>query len=536
MGAPGRDMSAELFGSTQQQKQQPSNGRDMSTDLFGPSWSAVPGKAIQNLLPSAGNFLSGIGQAVMHPLDTAGNLIDTGAGALRNVLPASVSSAIDSLDPSSNAATNQQRMSAKADAAGQFFKDRYGSSAGLRTTLANDPIGAAADLSAVLSGGASLAGKLPGLAGAGARIGAVADMVNPVGIAAKAVPAAGNAAASLIGNIGTHTGAESLKTAFQSGRQGGQAAQALADNMRGNVPMTDVLDTAKANLAAMGQAKSQAYRQGMAQVSNDKSILGFNELDNALNKNAKIGNFNGQVTNTSAASAYQVIRDAIDGWKNLDPAVYHTPEGFDALKQQIGGIMESIPYEQKTARLVAGNLYNAAKDTIVQQAPVYADVMKQYSDAADQINEIQRTLSLGPRASADTSMRKLQSLMRNNVNTNYGNRLNLAQELEQQGGQAIMPALAGQALSSTTPRGLGGAVAAGLGMGGYQFGGLPGAVTTLALQSPRLMGEAALASGKLAGAAERGATPLLDALDRAGIDPLTLGNGLYQAGRLPYQP
>lgn len=531
---PGRDLSAELYG-TKPAPASTGGGRDLTSELYGPSWGEVPGKAVQNLIPSAGNFLSGIGQAVMHPLDTAGNVLDIGAGALHNMLPASVSSAIDKLDPGANAAANQQRMVAKADATGQFFKDRYGSGQGLRTTLATDPVGAASDLSALLSGGATLAGKIPALAGTAAKVGTVADMVNPVGIAARAVPAIGNGTASLVGGLGTHTGGESLKTAFQSGRQGGQAAQSLADNMRGNVPMTDVLDTAKANLAAMGRAKSQAYRQGMAQVSNDKSVLDFDALDKAINQNAKVGNFNGQVTNTPAAAAFQSIRDAVDNWKNLDPAVYHTPEGFDALKQQIGGIMEGIPYEQKTARLVAGNIYNAAKDTIVKQAPVYADVMKQYSDASDQINEIQRTLSLGPKASADTAMRKLQSLMRNNVNTNYGNRLNLAQELEQQGGQSIMPALAGQALSSATPRGLGGAVAAGLGMGGYQFGGLPGAVGMMAMQSPRLMGEAALAGGKGAGVIQRGATPLLDLLDRNGIDPLVSGNLLYQSGRLPGQ-
>ena len=82
--------------------------------------------------------------------------------------------------------------------------------------------------------------------------------------------------------------------------------------------------------------------------------------------------------------------------------------------------------------------------------------MKDYSQGMDTISEIKRSLSLGEKASVDTGMRKLQSLMRNNVSTNYGNRLDLARALEAQGGQEIMPALAGQSLSSVAPRGLAG--------------------------------------------------------------------------------
>jgi hypothetical protein len=89
--------------------------------------------------------------------------------------------------------------------------------------------------------------------------------------------------------------------------------------------------------------------------------------------------------------------------------------------------------------------------------------MKAYQEASELTKEIERALSLGNRASADTSMRKLQSLMRNNVNTNYGNRLDLAGKLEAAGGQEIMPAIAGQSLNSFTPRGLQGMAATGLG-------------------------------------------------------------------------
>lgn len=516
-------------------------------------WSDVPGQAVKNLLPSAGNFLSGIGHAIAHPLDTVGNVADIGAGALRNALPARLVSAIDSIDPNPASA---QRASQAASATGQFFKDRYGSMEGVKNTLATDPVGAASDLSTVLTGGAGLlrlggkgvaaaanaAGRTaPGVANAmtsaADAVGKAGELTNPVAIASHAAsiagPALGNAAAHLVGGLGTHTGAESMKSAFDAGRRGGSTAKTLADNMRGNVPMTDVLDNAKADIAEMGRIKSEAYRQNMAAVNADKSVLSFDGIDNAVNDAFRTATFKGQVKNTKAAQVQQEIAAEVANWKSLDPAEFHTPEGLDALKQKIGGIVETVPFEQKTARMIGDKVYNAIKAEIVKQAPVYADTMKAYSEATDQIREIERALSLGKKASIDTAMRKLQSLTRNNVNTNYGNRLSLAQQLEQQGGREIMPALAGQALSSWTPRGLGGAVAAPSGIAGYSMGGPLVAAGVLAAQSPRLMGEAALGAGRVAGGVERAARPAMSLMDAAGLDPAITLNSLYQAGRLP---
>lgn len=494
---------------------------DNTSDL---KWSDVPAKALLNTPKSAINMGQGIVNALTHPIDTAGNLLDVAAGGLHNLVPKSVSSALDSAFPSDATAP----AIAKADAAGQFYKDRYGSMNGLKNTLATDPIGALSDASAVLTGGGSLASKIPALAKPAATATSIGNAINPINIATKAIPIVGNGAANLIGGLGTHTGGESLKQAALAGYEGGNTAKTFADNMRGNVPMTDVLETAKQNLQAMGQAKAEAYRNGMAQVSGDKSVLNFDGIDKALNDAFKTATFKGQSTNTKASEAYQAIADTVNNWKNLDPAEYHTPEGLDALKKQIGGIQESIPFEQKTARKVAGNIYNAVKNEITKQAPVYADTMKGYSDASDQITEIERALSLGSKSSTDTAMRKLQSLMRNNVSTNYGNRLDLAKQLEQQGGKDIMPALAGQSLTSLTPRGLGGAVASGLGMGGYALGGLPVALPTLAAQSPRLMGEGALKLGQGAGLLSRGAKAVAEPFN---IDPATLANYLSLINR-----
>jgi hypothetical protein len=372
----------------------------------------------------------------------------------------------------------------------------------------------------------TLANKVAGGAGSAAlgallidpeSTGTSAAIGGSIPLIGRAAPAVGGAVADVIGGLGTHTGGESLRTAAASGLRGGKAAQSFAQNMRGQVPIDDVLTTAKQNLQAMGADKAAQYRQGMASVSKDKTVLNLSGVDNALDNAFNTVTFKGQGTNEKGVQAVHKMRELVDNWKNLDPAEYHTPEGLDALKRQIGGIQESIPFEEKTARKVAGEVYNSIKSEISKQAPDYADTMKGYSQASEQIAEIEKALSLGNKASADTAMRKLQSLTRNNVNTNYGNRLDMAKALEQQGGQEIMPALAGQSLSSIAPRGLGGAVAGATGVGAAATLN-PALLAALAMQSPRLMGEAALKTGQGARFVQKGAkkiTPSIAAMAAA---------------------
>jgi len=327
--------------------------------------------------------------------------------------------------------------------------------------------------------------------------------------------------------LGTSTGAgaEAIKQAYLAGKEGGKKADTFQANMRGDAQMTDVLDTAKQDLAKMNAAKTAEYRQNMAAVKSDKRELPFNQIDQSLVDAYNMVTYKGQVKNSKGAEIVTKISDAIGEWKNLNPAEYHTPEGVDALKQVIGGIVESIPFEEKTARAVGNNVYNSIKSTIVKEAPAYAETMKAYADASDQIKEVERALSLGQKASVDTAMRKLQGLMRNNVNTNYGNRLKLAQELEKRGGGEIMPALAGQSLNSYTPKGLQQLGATGVAGAGLMTAN-PMAIPVLAAQSPRIAGEGSYYAGRLAGALKKGGEVSNKAT--MGQDPRILANILYQ--------
>ena len=531
------------------------------------SWGDVAGSAVQNLIPSTGKLIGGVAEAVMSPVKTAKSLVDLGAGAIQNALPESLVNAIGADKPSQELASN----------VGQFYKERYGSMPGFKEALATDPAGVAADAASVLTGAGGIASIIPRVPKSitspisqaiSSRVGEVASIspratrivealkakastapslseglqraasaVDPLANVARGAGAitrgVGSTVAALLGNT-TGVGSEAIKQAYGAGRAGGSKAAEFSGNMRGNVPMDDVLGAAKSNLLAMKQIKSAEYNKNMSSVKESQSILDFGGINKALDNAKDKVMFRGQVKNQEAAEALSTIQKTLDDWNKLDPAQYHTPEGMDALKQKVGGIVEKIPFETKTAKMVGGDIVNAIKSEITKQAPEYSKAMKDYHAASDQITEMEKALSLGNKASKDTAMRKLQSVMRNNVNTNYGNRQALAKQLEEMGGREIMPALAGQALNAGLPRGLQSLGTSGA-IGATAALGNPLALGLIPLQSPRLVGEAALAAGRVAGAGRAGA----DALQRIPgvnkVDPRILANALYQMQQIKEQ-
>jgi hypothetical protein len=145
----------------------------------------VPGAAISNVPASAKKFATGIYEAVTNPLDTLGAVADLGSGALRLAVPEQVRNFFDQYDSQPQ---STERATQLARAAGGMLADRYGSWESIKRTVAEDPVGAAADLSTILSGGASVAGmaRMPTVA---SGLQTAATATNP--LSAVALPARG---------------------------------------------------------------------------------------------------------------------------------------------------------------------------------------------------------------------------------------------------------------------------------------------------------------------------------------------------------
>jgi len=322
--------------------------------------------------------------------------------------------------------------------------------------------------------------------------------------------------------LSTGAGGESVKQAFKVGYENvPDVVTPFKAHLRGEAPMTDVLETAQNALSQIKQTKNAQYMDNMAKLKTDATVLDMTPILNDLNSVQKTGTFKGKVIKPSTVKTQQELSAVVTDWIKQDPQQYHTPEGLDALKQRIGDIVEGQEYGS-SARTIAEKMYNSVKNQIVKQAPVYENTMKQYSEASQLIKEIERSLSLGKNAAADTAVRKLQSITRNNANTNYGQRLSLVKELEKQGASSLIPNLAAQSLSSLTPRGIQRATATGIGGYGLLTGN-PLAIPALALESPRLVGETALGLGTLAGKTARGVKAITPPIPRMLLTPQQAG-------------
>lgn len=486
-------------------------------------WSDLPG----NVLSSAGNFVSSMVHPFLHPVDTVTGLADIGQGVVskgRALARGAVGLPID---------VDRPAVEASADAAGNYFADRFGSMRKIRNTLITDPVGSLADASMILAPGVTLPGR------AGAAVGAVSRAIDPVTQSINALKLAGPVAAKLTGAaLGGTSGAggRSVADAVGAGKasvsgtqEGAEIGNAFRDNMRG-APTSDVVDRAKGALEQVRAERNQAYQAGKADLSKDATVLDFTPIDAAVNKAAEVGTFRGHTGSSvpktvepAAVETVDKMRKVVDDWRASDPVEFHTPLGIDALKRTLGNLRDSTgPHTPE--RVAANRIYEAVRGEIVQQAPAYSKMMEDYAKASTQLKETERTFSLGERATGDTAARKLVSATRNNVQTNFGERARLLDELAKY--DPTLPyAIAGQAANTLAPRGIvsrGGLMALGSSM-------LANPLNVLAAPafSPRLVGEGAYYAGKGAGIADRGA----NALRLTEENLRRTGRGAFQAGR-----
>lgn len=172
--------------------------RQKLSEVPGPrrTWTQTGVEAVKNVPRSAMQFASGLYEAVTSPVETAKAVFDVAAGGLQNVVPKAVKDFVDQFD--ANPASAKRAVDA-ANAFGGFYKDRYGDIDKLKNTLATDPVGAAADLSTLLAGGATATARV---APTTAKVlGTASRVIDPLTLPMKAVGAGMRGAATVAGNV-----------------------------------------------------------------------------------------------------------------------------------------------------------------------------------------------------------------------------------------------------------------------------------------------------------------------------------------------
>ena len=518
-----------------------------------PDWADVPGQALSNLGSSGAQFADDIWNMVTSPIETGKSLYNLAAGAAQKLIP----------DSWTDGPMGKEKY---ADALGRFFAERYGSEDEIKRTLATDPVGVLADFSAFLTGGATAAAKLPMIASQASRLtGAVprlSQASQTVGNVARAVEPAVRQAADAVGNVGkwmdplyttargavagakkavtipeallgaaSGVGLGPVREAVMSGFEGGDRGLAFRENLRGTVDYQEVVGDALDGLRELRAVRNAEYNAGKFDLSQDQTIMDFSQIDAALIQAVDNNTFKGRPKNAKTANALEQLDKVISEWRLLEPSEFHTPEGMDALKQEIGSLIDWKD-NSKAYNLAAQAMYDKVGGAIRKQAPQYDKIMKDYSEASKLIMEIEKAFSLNKKSTADAALRKLTSVMRNNVNTNYGARVSSAEELQAASGVPLMSKLAGQAMSSWTPRGLTGtAGGVGLPVVASYLSGNPLPLALLPAQSPRIVGEGVHATGRLAAGGTNTARMIEALLDELGMSSRGVAAGGYQALR-----
>ena len=457
------------------------------------------GETISNIPSSAYRMGEGIVTALANPIDTASTVIDLGAGVLQNILPESAVQFIG----------EDKRSRELANKVGQMLVDRYGSIDDAKKTIKTDPVGVMGDIATVLGLGAVTApAKLAG------PLRKATEVVDPVSLAAKTTGGVIKGAKEGIkaySGVTTGVGRRPLEEAFAAGAEGGSRQQTFRENISGVANQTAVLDMAKNALGNLRDQRSRDYLSGMDEVGKDIEAINMQPILEVVKEAQKRGRFGEQVIDANAEAAVRAASSKIRQWVELDPAQYHTALGVDALKRSIGAQLDGLK-NQPNAYGAVKEIYDSIGSEIRSQAPQYDSVMKEYSEMTNLIQEMERTLSLNPQASIDTSMRKLQSLMRDNVQTNYGQRVKLGEQLADAGAQDMMAGLAGQTLSEMAPRGIARAPAGGVPAAFLYSGNIPAAAASAVAASPRVAGEISNIAGQLAGGARRATQSASDAV------------------------
>ena len=452
-------------------------------------WKDVPGNAVKNFIPDMGALIEGTAQAIAHPIDTTQGLLNLANSAVQKALPDSINEFLYKINPKLR--DNKELI----NNVGNVLIEKLGSEDAIKKTLSENPAQVLSFVAPVIGA----AGKVSGI-NALQKAGSVLDPLSSMasltsGAIGKAAPKLGSLIGKGVASYGTHTGADTINDAARSGLVGGKKLKDFKANMRGYADMNDVVDEASTALKNIKSESRIKYNQGMESIRVDNTVLNFDPVIDSAKESMQAGRYKGVSIDSSAAKVQTKIIGEIKRWSKLDPTEYHTAGGFDALKRKIGDI-RSETQPGTPARVAADNLYHSIKNEIIKQHPGYRNVMEDSSKRIKNAKGIEKDLSLGEKSleNPDQAIRKFQSIPRNNANTNYGNRIKMAQQLENAGAENLISKVNAQQLSSIQPRGLAGTITGGLAGFGVATAN-PALAIPLILSSPRAAGELAVGMG-----------------------------------------
>jgi hypothetical protein len=380
-----------------------------------------------------------------------------------------------------------------------FGKMAQGAGAGLQALGASTkvaqtvaPVIAGGAIGATADAGFSMAeGGEPKL-GLGTVVGAGIPAISPIakGIARFTGRFGGKVGSEIQGAL-TGTSAETIEQAFMAGKKGGKELETFTKAMRGETTPEQLVNTLRENIGTVSAQRQQAFRDTLSEfgdvvLDTAPAKTGFvaklQEAGIAVGENGALDFSNSKLRLVPQAQAK--LQTAFADLMNTPAQA--TLVDIDTTRQAIKAL--SLAGDDPSANLANKLLDDAVRGVrrVGEQVPEYGTMLKQFSETSEFLDEIQRGLSTGDRATVDQTYRRMATALK----TNNEARLALIQELDQATDGAVLSSIAGQQLSEAMPRGIFRQIAAGMAGGALVMGGgFSPIVSSLVFTSPRVAGE-----------------------------------------------
>lgn len=434
----------------------------------------------------------------------------------------------------------------------KMLEENYGSMENVNRYSVKDPLGFAGDLSMLLTGGGSAAakfgrlGKLGEVTKAGEAVRSVGRAIDPLSAITAGITEGAPAVyrevkerapgmvegienvPSNVAGFPSGAGGASVREAAGSGFERGMAgaetprSTSFTENMRNaSNAAAKTVAAAKAAVDRLRASNYQRYLDETKSLGINPQPLDFDVVRQRMQdiKPANYDDYLGMTDRPVEHLAWERMNRTVEDYgaqaaKNPDLLL---PINMDNFKQNLFDIGSKVTggYDTKASG-IADKAYGAVRGLIADADPLYDTAMKNAEEGIQAVKELESAFSLGTgrerRVNVDTATRKLQSVWRNNASTNYNQRANLADLLDQYDPEGVVRAGgAGQMLSSGTPRGLSGTIAAGTILPSSFFN--PATLALLPSLIPRVVGEASYGLGRAAGTGARYGKALMEATE-----------------------
>lgn len=417
-----------------------------------------------NFGPSAWQLVKDLAQPFIHPIETFNGL-----------------KALVGEDPSAR------------QAVGQYMMERYGGLDNVAESFKTDPVGVASDILGLASGGAFLAGKTAIGGSRVARVGQIANMLDPANVPLNVAGATARGVTTQIPlipamvGLQTGVGTDTALRAIETGLEGGQRSERFRTGRRGLSNVQDLVDELRKSIKQVGSNRRQKYRQQRGNLSNVLVKVKPIRDRIAQLKSERIGTAGFADASDPVLARLEKIEDMLDARVK---GKAHRVLDMDTFSKNVDALASEIT---DPAGAVTASIVSEIKDAIGVTDPKYLEMMKDYNDMKALERELRVAFNAKP---GDTTtvqqvLKKMMQATRQNVNTDMGG----IGTLLDTHAPGVLDELSGRAMNPSTPVGMQRIVASAGGYGGIGGGaftanpwGVLAGATALSGSSPRLMG------------------------------------------------